>query len=100
MKRRVLSLGLVLCMALFSVACGAKQVVAEMPETEAVAETSVEEVAEAETVTEEIATEEEIDPAKQNIEGMNLLSNGDFTAGSENWGTYITKGGVAEFTVE
>lgn len=99
MKKRLLSFMLILCMALFSTACGTKQTIAEMPETEMVSEESVAEETVTEEATAEEMTEEEIDPAKQNIVGMNLLSNGDFTTGSENWGTYITKGGVAEFTV-
>ena len=101
MKKKLLSFVLLLCMAMFSVACTTKEIIAEMPQTEAVSEESSVEETEAvveETTTEEV-TEEEIDPAKQNIVGMNLLSNGDFSAGSENWGTYITKAGIAEFSV-
>jgi len=102
MMKRLMSLGMVIGLMLFSVACGARQIIAEVPETEAAADETVTEETVTEETTEEVTeevTEEEIDPAKQNIVGMNLLSNGDFSAGSENWGTYITKGGVAEFTV-
>ena len=91
MKKRLLSLVLG-CSIVFMSACAKEQTKTETPET--VAEESVVE----ETVSEE-ETIEEVDPAKQNIVGMNLLSNGDFSAGSENWGTYITKAGVAEFSV-
>jgi len=92
--KKVLSLLLALVLVCSTVACGntAQTDAQQEPTTVTVEPTSIEE--------EEPTTEEEIDPAKDNIEGMNLLSNGDFTAGSENWGTFITRGGGAEFVVE
>ena len=50
MKKRVLAIALVLCMAVMSVACGKQQVNSEVPKTEEVSE--VVEVQEQETATE------------------------------------------------
>ena len=98
MKKRVLALLMVFGMCATVVACGSKQTVTETPATEVVEEAAV-----AETGTEEVATEEAtveaVDPAKENIVGMNLLSNGDFSEGTANWGAYITKGGAGAFEV-
>lgn len=93
-RKQYLCIALVVAMTCFSVACGSKAPVATTPETTE-AETTQVEVVE----TEEETTEEALDPAKDNVEGVNLLTNGDFEAGSENWGTFITRGGVAEFAV-
>lgn len=95
MKKRVLAIALVLCMSIMSVACGKQQVNTEVPKTEEASE--VVGVQEQETATE--VSNETADPAKENIVGMNLLSNGDFSEGTENWGTYITKGGAGSFEV-
>lgn len=91
-RKQFLSVVLIMLTACFAVACNSntQTAVANETLTETVEITSV--------VEEETSTEEE-DPAKDNIEGVNLLSNGDFAAGSENWGTFITRGGVAEFAV-
>ena len=98
MKKRVLALLMVFCMCATVVACGSKQTVAETPATEVVEEAAVAETGAEEAATEE-ATEEAVDPAKENIVGMNLLSNGDFSEGTANWGAYITKGGAGAFEV-
>ena len=95
MKKRLFSYILVINMAFFTVACASGQTVSEIPETVV---TTVD-ASQGENITKEPVAEEEVEPAKQNVVGMNLLSNGDFSAGSENWGTYITKSGIAEFTV-
>ena len=100
MKKRWLACVLIMNMALMAAACGNREAVADMQETESLE--TAEETMQPDESMEEAAIEEtveEVDPAKQNIVGMNLLSNGDFSAGSENWGAYITKSGVAEFTV-
>lgn len=64
-----------------------------------VEETVVTEEAEsiAEEETTEASTEEVVE---EDAEGVNLLSNGDYSKGSENWATFITRGGVAEFSTE
>ena len=98
MKKRLLSLIIVICLLSLTTACKTKQIISEMPQTEAASEESALETVAGEESMSEAATEE-AEPAEQNIVGMNLLSNGDFSAGSENWGTYITKGGIAEFEV-
>ena len=101
MKKRLLACVLIMNMALVPMACGNPKTVADIQEAESL-DMTVEASAEEELQTDESMEEttiEEVDPAKQNIVGMNLLSNGDFSAGSENWGTYITKAGIAEFTV-
>lgn len=106
MKKRLLSQVLLFSMLLLITACGKIK-------TEAVSAKiqNIEKVVSAQVVKElydnatalvkeaQTTIEMGIDPAKQNIVGMNLLSNGDFSAGSENWGSYITKAGIAEFTV-
>ena len=62
-------------------------------------ELTVEETEEQQTGTEEQQTETDAGDTEKNVENVNLLENGDFTKGSEHWGTFISKGGVAEFTV-
>lgn len=83
MKKRALCI--VMAITLLAVGCG--QNTAEAVKEEAVEKTQSE--------TQEIeAATEEADPNEENV---NLLTNGDFHAGLEHWGTFITKGGVAEF---
>ncbi len=106
MKKRWLSLVLFVNIAFLMVACGKGKATAVAAKIQNIDNTVSAQVItglydEVVTLVEEAQTTIEmgIDPAKQNVVGMNLLSNGDFSAGSENWGTYITKAGIAEFTV-
>lgn len=98
-RKQIGVLGMILILSCLTAACG-KEAVAEPVETtvEAVPDETVAET-EAVEETEEESTEEAIDFRKENVVGANLLSNGDFAAGSENWGTFITRAGSGEFTV-
>ena len=55
---------------------------------------------EAESIEEETTEASTEEVVEEDVEGVNLLSNGDYSNGSENWATFITKGGVAEFSSE
>lgn len=91
MRRKSIGvLGTILMLSCFMTACGTNAGTGQA-DAEIVAETVDESTEE--------TTEEEIDFRKENVVGANLLSNGDFSAGSENWGTFITRAGIGEFTV-
>lgn len=101
MKRKI-ALALVGILVLSSVACGQKES-ATQPATEVTeeAETSTTEVADDEVQQDgEESDAEASTEVEEDVENVNLLANGDFTQGSENWGLFVTRGGVAEFTVE
>lgn len=48
----------------------------------------------------ESETEETTELVDENAENVNLLENGDFSNGTEHWGTYITKGGAGKFSAD
>ncbi|MBQ6806840.1 MAG: hypothetical protein IJO97_05350 [Lachnospiraceae bacterium] len=101
MKRKI-ALALVGILVLSSVACGQKES-ATQPATEVTeeAETSTTEAADDEVQQDgEESDAEASTEVEEDVENVNLLANGDFTQGSENWGLFVTRGGVAEFTVE
>ena len=100
-KIRVIAVFMVLTMVIGLVGCGGKTETAEQvsePEVnETVAEPEEEpEVAEPKEAEEETAEEEEPTEGL----GVNMIKNGDFTSGIENWTTYINHGGSADFREE
>ncbi len=62
---------------------------------EAAAEVTEEVTPEVTEAPEKEESKEDEDPIKV---GVNMIVNGDFSNGTENWGTYISHGGQAEFT--
>lgn len=85
-----------LCVAALSasvVGCGS-QAPAEAEVQPTVAEEAAEEVVEEEP---EEATEEEVVEEDVNAVGKNRIKNGDFSDGTEGWGTYLNSGGYCDF---
>lgn len=97
-KRKLLSIALVVTLTFNCIACGGKT--ADTNET-----TQVESAATTETAVEaqsvEAPSEQEEEEAEEDdiqIVGENLLANGDFHSEMSKWASYIAKGGNAVFT--
>lgn len=66
-------------------------------ETAGVTTSLAESETDVEVTDEEDSTEEVVE---EDLEGVNLMDNGDFSKGSEHWATFATRGGAAEFAPE
>lgn len=98
MKKRMLVTLLAISLTMGSVACGKEEAAAPVQE-EVVEETVeiTEEVLDTETEEEEVE-EEEVAPPKPRGLGVNMVVNGDFSDGTNNWSTYLNHGGKCEFS--
>lgn len=83
---------LIIAFMCFSVACKKKPKSVENDPTEGKEEEVI-------IIDEEDNEEEEVEDTDDNLVGVNYVENGDFSLGVENWDTFITGGGDAEFTV-
>ncbi len=72
----------------------------EVPETEAKEAPQQEETVSAATEESEPAEEEEAAEETHEGVGVNMIVNGDFTNGIENWGTYLNHGGMCDFNAD
>lgn len=87
--RKISAVLLAFALAFGAIGCGKKQ---EMPETvPAKTEEAAADAAEAAEVAEAEETSQGDDV------GVNLIKNGDFSNGIENWGTYLHSGGYCDF---
>lgn len=90
MKKKLIALILVTACSFSLVACQGNNTTVAEPESEA--ETDVE--------TEVSAQEPEEVVEEINMEGVNMIENGDFHEGTKGWATFFSKGGVADFYEE
>ena len=91
-------IALILAASIVMAGCGQTQ-----PDVQPVTEeppVSVEVTSDTETETIEETTENEEEQAPNEGVGVNMVVNGDFSNGIENWNTYLNHGGTCDFTSE